>query len=57
LVLGIDLQEGLIGPELSNFVEFGIRQKELFDDIPRLITNRQRFPIPYQVQDRSTTLT
>ena len=59
MVLGIDLEECLKGPALCNFVEFGICRKELLenDDIPRLITNRQRFPIHYQLMGRSITLT
>jgi hypothetical protein len=51
LVLGIDLEEGLKRPAPSNFVEFGICRKEVEenDDILRLITNRQSFPIYHQV--------
>jgi len=59
LVLGIELEGGLKGPAPSNFVEFGICRKELEekDDILRLITNRQRFPIYYEALGVSMALT
>ena len=59
MVLGMHLEEGFRVSALSNFVEFGTCRKEMVenDDILRLITNRQRFPIHHQVLGLSMALT